>query len=170
VKTRPRLDCTFENQNFQVRVRGTSAKHNNVWLFALWTIICDVIDHIWTRFTHAQTPTTDTTVLVSKTRNVHEKGLYSNVLQKWVKFKVSSPALREIDRKGGLDEYILLTDIQELGGVNSAAGAFRDLLLNELEERKRKAGLPSEQDQVKFGQQNEQKPDWKAMLNEPLVK
>lgn len=101
--------------------------------------------------------------------NVHEKGLYSHILQKWVKFKVSSAALREIDRKGGLDEYILLTDIQDLGGSKSAAGSFRDLLLAELEERKRKVGLPSERDFMKFGAKQEEKPDWKAMLNEPAA-
>jgi hypothetical protein len=53
--------------------------------------------------------------------NVQDKGLWSVILQKWIRFKVSPVALREIERKGGLDEYMLLTDVD---GARIDAFAF----------------------------------------------
>lgn len=83
--------------------------------------------------------------------NVHEKGLFSSIMQKWIRFKVSSAALREIDRKGGLDEYILKTSLNNLGGESSVGGVFRALLEKELDERKRQNGIIVESDQNTFG-------------------
>lgn len=67
--------------------------------------------------------------------HVIEKGLYSVILQKWIRFKVSSAALHEIDRKGGLDEYILLTSDEDLGGAESVGAVFKNGLRLALAER-----------------------------------
>ena len=56
---------------------------------------------------------------------VVDKGLWSTTLQKWIRFKVSTAALREMERKGGLDEYILFTDEKDLGGPNSVGVLFK---------------------------------------------
>ncbi|KAL7574978.1 hypothetical protein ACA910_010797 [Epithemia clementina (nom. ined.)] len=39
--------------------------------------------------------------------NVHTKRLYSEVLDEMIKFRVTTSALRSIDRIGGLDTYLL---------------------------------------------------------------
>ena len=39
--------------------------------------------------------------------NVHNKRLWSESLQKFVSFKVTTSALRDMDKVGGLDEYVL---------------------------------------------------------------
>ncbi|KAI9661544.1 MAG: 39S ribosomal protein L24, mitochondrial [Trizodia sp. TS-e1964] len=50
--------------------------------------------------------------------NIHSKRLWSASLKRWLKIKVSSRALRTIDKVGGLDEYLLgekPARIKELG-------------------------------------------------------
>jgi large subunit ribosomal protein L28 len=50
--------------------------------------------------------------------NIQSKRLYSNALQKFIRVKVSTRALRTIDKVGGLDEYLLgdkAARIRELG-------------------------------------------------------
>jgi large subunit ribosomal protein L28 len=41
--------------------------------------------------------------------------LYSEALDDWVKFDVTTAALRLIDRAGGVDNYMLATKDSELG-------------------------------------------------------
>ncbi|KAI9148497.1 hypothetical protein H9P43_010191 [Blastocladiella emersonii ATCC 22665] len=46
--------------------------------------------------------------------NVHERSLFSRVLDQHFRIKVSSTALRTIDKKGGLDAYLLTTPTEKL--------------------------------------------------------
>lgn len=57
------------------------------------------------------------------------------VLQKKVRVKVSGPALREIDRKGGLDEYVMFTSEKDLGGSGSVGTTLREMVTKKLHER-----------------------------------
>ncbi|CAM9490490.1 unnamed protein product [Pylaiella littoralis] len=41
--------------------------------------------------------------------NVQKKALYSQVLDEWIKFKLTTHALRCVDRAGGIDKYLLKT-------------------------------------------------------------
>ncbi len=41
--------------------------------------------------------------------NVQETGLYSEILDRWVKVKASSAGLRTVEHKGGLDAFIQST-------------------------------------------------------------
>ncbi|EOR01347.1 hypothetical protein E3P92_01520 [Wallemia ichthyophaga] len=47
--------------------------------------------------------------------NIQNKRLFSDTLQDFVKMKVSTKALRSIDRFGGLDNYLLKTSDDKLG-------------------------------------------------------
>jgi hypothetical protein len=47
------------------------------------------------------------------------------VLEKWVRFKVSKAALREMERRGGLDEYIMWLSDEQLGGEGSVGVVFK---------------------------------------------
>jgi large subunit ribosomal protein L28 len=47
--------------------------------------------------------------------NNQKKRLYSEALDDWVKFDVTTAALRLIDRAGGVDNYMLATKDSELG-------------------------------------------------------
>ncbi|RKP08256.1 hypothetical protein THASP1DRAFT_7130, partial [Thamnocephalis sphaerospora] len=51
--------------------------------------------------------------------NVQRKRLYSEILGSMVQLKVTTAALRTIDKKGGLDNYLLKTREEKL---NSEAG------------------------------------------------
>ena len=46
--------------------------------------------------------------------NVHTKSLYSTLLDKDVKVKLTTHALRCIDRKGGLDNFLLYSKVKRL--------------------------------------------------------
>ncbi|KAJ1886768.1 hypothetical protein LPJ66_009466 [Kickxella alabastrina] len=41
--------------------------------------------------------------------NIHKVSLFSNILQEKFKIRVTTRVLRTIDKKGGLDNYLLLT-------------------------------------------------------------
>ncbi|TIA92720.1 hypothetical protein E3P99_00471 [Wallemia hederae] len=47
--------------------------------------------------------------------NIQNKRLFSESLQDFVRMKVSTKALRSIDRFGGLDKYLLSTSDEKLG-------------------------------------------------------
>ena len=42
--------------------------------------------------------------------NVHRKRLFSYTLDTWVRFQVTTTALREIDTVGGIDNYLMKLD------------------------------------------------------------
>eukprot|EP00752_Nemacystus_decipiens_P004467 g4079.t1 len=52
--------------------------------------------------------------------NVQKKALYSEVLDEWIKFQLTTHALRCVDRAGGIDKYLLKTPDKWL---NSAQGS-----------------------------------------------
>ena len=65
--------------------------------------------------------------------NVQKKRLWSEALQDFIRFSVTTHALRCIDKAGGLDKYILQTPPEKL---NSATGeAARARILEALEEQ-----------------------------------
>lgn len=46
--------------------------------------------------------------------NVHWKRLYSIALDQWIDFRVTTHALRCIDKAGGIDEYLTKTPTRKL--------------------------------------------------------
>ena len=50
--------------------------------------------------------------------NVHRKRLFSYTLDTWVRFQVTTTALREIDTVGGIDNYILRLDDKSVARSN----------------------------------------------------
>ncbi|RKP25781.1 hypothetical protein SYNPS1DRAFT_7056, partial [Syncephalis pseudoplumigaleata] len=60
--------------------------------------------------------------------NVQSKRLYSEILGRVVRFKVTAAALRTIDKKGGLDNYLLGTRDDKLA---SEAGVRLKRVLQE---------------------------------------
>lgn len=63
--------------------------------------------------------------------NVQRKRLWSQILQCWLRFNVTTHALKCIDRKGGIDEYLLETKESK---VNSIAGRnAKRMILAELD-------------------------------------
>lgn len=70
----------------------------------------------------------------SRECNIFDKELWSVILDKKVRLKVSESALREIDRKGGLDEYIMHTDDTDLGGKGSVGVVLKELLRKRIHE------------------------------------
>ena len=47
--------------------------------------------------------------------NIQTKKLYSDSLQQFIKMKVSTKALRSIDKAGGLDSYLMKAKDDQLG-------------------------------------------------------
>ncbi|CAM9554567.1 unnamed protein product [Heterosigma akashiwo] len=63
--------------------------------------------------------------------NAQNKRLWSDALDDWVRFKVSTHALRCIDKAGGLDNYLINTK-----GLNSISGLkARDRILDALKNK-----------------------------------
>ncbi|KAI9884509.1 MAG: AMP deaminase [Watsoniomyces obsoletus] len=80
--------------------------------------------------------------------NVHGKRLWSTSLQRWIRIKVSTRALRTIDKEGGLDEYLLgekKARIKELG-MGGWLLRWRvmqtDAVRERFREERRRLGLP----------------------------
>lgn len=46
--------------------------------------------------------------------NAHQKKLYSHILNRMIRIRVTAAALRNIDKAGGLDRYILTTPPKKL--------------------------------------------------------
>lgn len=74
---------------------------------------------------HADIETITTSLPKHKQFHCVQKPIYSVVLKRRVKFMVSTDALRMIERMGGLDEYVLLSTDEELGGPNSVGVKFK---------------------------------------------
>lgn len=52
--------------------------------------------------------------------NVQKKRLWSRTLQCWLRFNVTTHALKCIDKKGGIDEYLLETkNLNSIAGLNA---------------------------------------------------
>jgi hypothetical protein len=69
--------------------------------------------------------------------NPQEEELYSQILQKKVRVRVSKEALRMIDYCGGLDEYILFNR-NRMGGVSGSGGIGKelyDIMMKKMKER-----------------------------------
>ncbi|KAI3647113.1 hypothetical protein MP228_007334 [Amoeboaphelidium protococcarum] len=96
--------------------------------------------------------------------NVIDKKLWSVILQRWVRFKISSAALREIDRKGGLDEYFLLTEDEDLGGAGSVSVQFKQMLQSKLNKVSGQQQKQSVEPQLK-SEYNKYAQEWKKMLD-----
>lgn len=95
--------------------------------------------------------------------HVYEKELWSMILQKSVRFKISAAALREIDRKGGLDEYILLTSDEELGGTGSVGVIFKRGLERALKQRNEMmaaSNQPTDQENIETSQEIKSESAW----------
>lgn len=106
----------------------------------------------------ADQPTLRTSMAPRKQTNTVDKKLYSMILKKMVRVKVSPVALREIDRKGGLDEYILLTSDEDLGGEHSVGVRLKALLKEKLvQEFPENANANDAEQKQDF--------DWRAALN-----
>ena len=50
--------------------------------------------------------------------NVHRKRLFSYTLDTWVRFQVTTTALREIDTVGGIDNYLMKLDDKSVARSN----------------------------------------------------
>lgn len=102
---------------------------------------------------------------------MYEKGLWSVILQKWIRVKVSACALREIDRKGGLDEYILLSSDDQLGGEGSVGVLLKHGLQAALKERNEIHAAQT--NEVEVGKETEASPvrlQWREALHEQFWK
>ncbi|KAI3656119.1 hypothetical protein MP638_001795 [Amoeboaphelidium occidentale] len=66
--------------------------------------------------------------------NPQEELLYSQILQKQVKIRVSKEALRMIDYCGGLDEYILF-NFRDRMGSGSVGRELYDLMIKKMKEK-----------------------------------
>ncbi|KAI9595597.1 hypothetical protein BDF19DRAFT_395149 [Syncephalis fuscata] len=72
--------------------------------------------------------------------NVQNKRLYSDILGRMVRFRVTAAALRTIDKKGGLDNYLLKTRDDKLA---SEAGVRLKRVLEEKVAARRNLNLKS---------------------------
>ncbi|CAN0027139.1 unnamed protein product [Ectocarpus sp. 8 AP-2014] len=52
--------------------------------------------------------------------NVQKKALYSETLDEWIKFNLTTHALRCVDRAGGIDKYLLKTPDEWLNSVQGS--------------------------------------------------
>jgi large subunit ribosomal protein L28 len=68
--------------------------------------------------------------------NIQRKRLFSQILGKEIQLKVTTAALRTIDKKGGLDNYLLYTRDEKL--QSELAIRLKRLLEKKLAERKAK--------------------------------
>lgn len=59
--------------------------------------------------------------------NVHRKRLFSEILQESIVFKVTTFALKCIDKAGGLDNYLLKNTSEKLNSVTGEAAKKRIL-------------------------------------------
>jgi large subunit ribosomal protein L28 len=66
--------------------------------------------------------------------NVHNKRLWSETLQEFIQFKVTTYALKCVDKAGGLDNYLLNTHPAKLSSTTGEAAKVK--ILNKLEEMK----------------------------------
>ena len=65
--------------------------------------------------------------------NAQTKRLWSRILQCWLRFKLTTRALKCIEKVGGIDEYILFTPEKKM---NSIAGMnAKKMLLSKLQDR-----------------------------------
>jgi large subunit ribosomal protein L28 len=62
--------------------------------------------------------------------NVHRKEFYSRVLGKWLRFTVTTRAIRSIEKVGGIDEYLILARKETLS--NPEAWSLRALICDRL--------------------------------------
>jgi hypothetical protein len=76
-----------------------------------------------------------TSLVPARQCSVQAEDLWSMILNKRVRVKVSPQALREIDRKGGLDEYLMFTDDSSLGGWGSVGVELKKRIVKRLNER-----------------------------------
>mmetsp|Transcript_4366 Transcript_4366/g.13635 ORF Transcript_4366/g.13635 Transcript_4366/m.13635 type:complete len:162 (+) Transcript_4366:367-852(+) len=65
--------------------------------------------------------------------NAQHKRFWSRILQCWLRFNVTTRAMRSIDKAGGIDEYVLFTPNAKLDSV--AGRNAKRMLLAKLEER-----------------------------------
>mmetsp|Transcript_31994 Transcript_31994/g.90814 ORF Transcript_31994/g.90814 Transcript_31994/m.90814 type:complete len:134 (-) Transcript_31994:318-719(-) len=72
--------------------------------------------------------------------NVQNKKLYSETLDKMIAFKVTTTALRTIDKVGGLDNYLLYTKEEKLG---SDVGLYWKKIIMDAKKNQRAAGAGS---------------------------
>ncbi|KAL4448563.1 hypothetical protein ABPG75_005782 [Micractinium tetrahymenae] len=83
--------------------------------------------------------------------NAHNKRLYSHILDRMVQLRVTTAALRNIDKAGGIDAYIMNTPDSKL--QSDAAVELRQRMIRRLLRESHKAGQQAEQQ----GQQQEQR-------------
>ncbi|KAL4423073.1 hypothetical protein ABPG77_005878 [Micractinium sp. CCAP 211/92] len=83
--------------------------------------------------------------------NVHNKRLYSHILDSMVRLRVTTAALRNIDKAGGIDAYILNTPDSKL--QSDTAVELRQRMIRQLlKESARAEQQPGQQQQQQAGQ------------------
>lgn len=65
--------------------------------------------------------------------NVQNKRIYSETLDKMIPFRVTTTALRTIDKVGGLDNYLLYTKEEKLG--SDVGLKWKEIILRVKKER-----------------------------------
>uniref|UniRef100_A0A7S2V663 Large ribosomal subunit protein bL28c n=1 Tax=Fibrocapsa japonica TaxID=94617 RepID=A0A7S2V663_9STRA len=71
--------------------------------------------------------------------NVFNKRLWSDILDRWIPFKVSAHALRCIDHAGGLDNYILRNSLKTGDWDSTQAVRARKEMLEALEAKEKES-------------------------------
>ncbi|KAL7753829.1 hypothetical protein RI367_000761 [Sorochytrium milnesiophthora] len=73
--------------------------------------------------------------------NVHFRALYSHTLERHFRIKITSAALRTIDKKGGLDAYLLTTKDHK---INSDVGSkLKGMIKSTLHARRTTSNAPA---------------------------